>query len=243
MSLIAHYKNVYDGVDAIGSYSGTPTDVTAVTGKIGLAGSFNGTSSKIVLPDSTAFDFGDGTNDSPFSFVCWIYWNAAALSPILMRTYASGDTQQHQYAYRITAAGQLGMYVMANGLNNYRGRLSANGAIAIGAWRHIGFTYDGRGGTAAHDGIILYADGVRVDNANSTAGTYTAMGDSTAVPEIGHRYNGGDQWTNALFDDVRIYNEALAVWQIKAIYNHGLGTEKYDPWRKSFGGIYLRGAA
>lgn len=54
MSLIAHYKLDGNANDAFGKYNGTASNVTWVDGKLGKAGSFNGGSSYIETPLSTA---------------------------------------------------------------------------------------------------------------------------------------------------------------------------------------------
>jgi len=73
----------------------------------------------------------------------------------------------------------------------------------------------------------------------------TSLG-GTPKMSLGDGYYAG-AWSalrlDGLLDDVRIYNEALALWQIKSIYNFGKGTERYDPWRKTLGGVYQRRAA
>ena len=54
MSLIAHYKLDGNANDALGKYNGTASNVTWVDGKLGKAGSFNGSTSYIETQLSTA---------------------------------------------------------------------------------------------------------------------------------------------------------------------------------------------
>lgn len=84
MSLIAHYKLDGNANDALGKYNGTASNVTWVDGKLGKAGSFNGSTSYIETQLSTA-----AHNLLSVSF--WIF-NQNLGSPGLMGTVSGGLT-------------------------------------------------------------------------------------------------------------------------------------------------------
>lgn len=84
MSLIAHYKLDGNANDALGKYNGTASNVTWVDGKLGKAGSFNGSTSYIETQLSTA-----AHNLLSVSF--WIF-NQNLGSSGLMGTVSGGRT-------------------------------------------------------------------------------------------------------------------------------------------------------
>ena len=73
---------------------------------------------------------------------------------------------------------------------------------SLNAWHHFAFTYDGTTQRLYHDGVEVV----------STATSGAPNADPTSFNEglvIGARYNGTTQWAAGLFDNVRIWDEAL----------------------------------
>lgn len=85
MSLIAHYKLDGNANDALGKYNGTASNVTWVDGKLGKAGSFNGSTSYIETQLSTA-----AHNLLSVSF--WIFNQNLGSNGIIGTTVYSGRT-------------------------------------------------------------------------------------------------------------------------------------------------------
>lgn len=96
-------------------------------------------------------------------------------------------------------------------------RRNYSGALSLNKWYHVVGTYDG-GPTRAS--LKVYLNGVRVDDTNEGAGTFTSMANTTA-----HFVIGASDLPNFPFagrmDDVRVYNRALSADEIKQLYNMG----------------------
>ncbi len=100
------------------------------------------------------------------------------------------------------------MFIGQNGKDLYGGSYAndvvVKGFWEVGAWHHITLTYDG---TTAR----LYADGIELA---ATAKNWNLVLDKAY---IGRQVNDRENW-NGEIDDVRIYNKALSVNEINAIY-------------------------
>lgn len=194
------------------------TSLLTVAGKVGTALSFNGSSDKITLPDTALLDFGDGTNDSPFSVSCWVYWIAGYCN-LLDREQ---DNSNLQYVCRANASRQFGLFLYDEVSTVYQGRYSAGAAVPSAAWAHVAATYDGRGGSTAYNGINLYVNGVNVNHTTASGGTYVAMHNTGAIPGTGWHYSLG--YSTMRQDDLRVYNVALTPGQVNRLTAGGYGT-------------------
>lgn len=93
-NLVSYYKLDSNSNDSIGSNNGTDTSVSYVAGKIGNAGSFNGSTSYINIPDSTTLSF---TNK-----ICtWNFWfkTSSTTQACLISKMQSGN---YEYAVYIS---------------------------------------------------------------------------------------------------------------------------------------------
>ena len=88
--------------------------------------------------------------------------------------------------------------------------------LALNKWTEFVATYDGRAGGTPEDGIRLYMDGIRVDDADvvAGAGTYAYMKrHSDIVLQIGQNVEG-------TMDLVEVYNKALTQEEVTNLYNN-----------------------
>jgi len=224
MSMIGHYKMNGDVTDASGNGDdGTPTAITYTTGLIGQAASFNGTTSRI---DLSAHSFQLATNTS---FTVWltIPGDVGALVPGIWSDTVGGSYNNFIGFH----TGGSGHYLWMENDDNL-GLGFGYFPYTAGDWIHLAMTKDGS------NVIRCYVDGVQL---SVISGTATKPGAVVDLNYFGIGYAGRE--LAGLADDLRIYDEALALWQIKSIYNFGKGSERYDPWRKTFGGVYVRRAA
>ncbi|MBU4273202.1 MAG: LamG domain-containing protein [Planctomycetes bacterium] len=118
--------------------------------------------------------------------------------------------------YSLAVSGDYG-YGIYDGTN----KSFAAGLIATGAWNHIAIVFDGVAGEAT-----LYINGVQAGDVIA----YVPKNLGGAI-RIGNRYS-DIYGSRAKLDDVRIYDEALPLWKIKAIYNFGKGSEECEPWQR-----------
>ena len=96
----------------------------------------------------------------------------------------------------------------------YIGRV-ATSVLEANNWQHYVGVWDG--GTTA-SAIKIYKNGVRVDDTNNSAGSFTAPYSGSDVPLlIGAQNLGGNPYTGAI-DEVKVFNYARTAAQIKADY-------------------------
>jgi hypothetical protein len=168
----------------------------ASTGKYGRALSFNGTSSVVVVRDSTSLDLTGG-----MTLEAWVR-PAATMSGwrnVLRKERAGG------WVYRLAANSDVNRPALSIYATVQR-TLSAGAALQPGTWTHIAATYDGR----YHR---LYINGL-------LAGTQSQSGPirtSSGALQIGGNLTGN--LFKGLIDEIRVYNRALSVTEIRADMN------------------------
>ena len=201
MSLIAHYKLDGNANDALGKYNGTASNVTWVDGKLGQAGSFNGSSSSV-----NGMPIKGLKGDRQHSMSFWLYANS--LSDYRQDPISLGNSADNQYS-------SVDLY--NNGLQwyFYNNDIKANFTVPIQQWFHVTLVYNGGGGTSSNKGI--YINGVKQTNI-STSGWY--YGSLINLPEPANLYIGRDggrntAYFNGLIDDVRIYDHALSEREVR----------------------------
>jgi len=209
MSMVAWYKMNGDATDASGNgEDGTATDMTYVAGKVGQAGSFNGSTSRIVSGNGSSLSF---TNEI-FTFALWFQTSSATDQYFLYKGVAN-----REYNFGITSLGGVIGRIFDRGFSHLHDDVNSAGTYKDGAWHHGAFVGNG-------SQLVLYIDGVAETPVNITS----AMGDYDQDLQIG-RYGGGSVYFNGLIDDVRIYDEALNAQSVELIYADGVGTETAWP--------------
>jgi len=203
---------------SISGNSGTITSATPALGKLGQALSFNGTSSVVTIADADSLSFGNGATDSPMSVSAWINMNDASEFKILSKGIAFSN--QVEYYFRTgnhgTETDNLIFKVYDQSASAAIGRQYSTALTSYeGQWIHVVATYDG---SAAASGIRLYVNGIRVDNADSSSGSYVAMENGASNLLVG-KYN--TYYANGKIDEVRLYNRALSAGEVGSLYNTG----------------------
>lgn len=183
----------------------TVTLTATATSDAGKALSFNGTNQYVSIPHSSALD--------PAILTVETWFNLPALPTgadnrrWLVNKNTHEWTQGH-YALIITG-NQVGAYLNIGGTKNdvKSATSSINGGISINKWYHLAMTYDSVTLKVYLDGALVASSAV---NKTRVAGTGAVF--------IGARqdlYN----YTNAVIDEVRIWNVARTAAQIKATMN------------------------
>jgi hypothetical protein len=170
----------------------------------------------VEIPDSEVLSFGDSINDRPFSIEFWGNAESGALLPFFIWK-GTGNRANVEYWIQITT-GQILFYVGdVTGHSNRLGRFE-NLDVRDGNWHHYTFTYDGSG---AEGGMKFYYDTSRVDDSSDSAGSYTAMHNSTAPLVIGRSGYDGTSYADSRIDDFRIYSQELSSDEVTKNYNAG----------------------
>ena len=179
--------------------------------------SFDGTDDYIEIADADNLSFGDSVNDSPFSVSVWTKLNSQASSKGIFSKFNRSNGNA-EYGLVLTNADQLIFRVFDISSLNRRGRITSAITSNFGNWVNIVCTYNGVGGTNADQGIKIYLNGVRIDNANSSLNNYVAMHNLNTPFNIGNQSNG---YVQGNIDEVAVFNSELSQTEVTSIYNGG----------------------
>ena len=196
IGLVSYYKLDSNSNDNWGSNNGTDTSVSYVAGKIGNAGSYNGTTSKTVIGNPANLQLSTGT------ISCWI------------KASASGGSYRSIFGKTLA----YNMFLLDGVLIVYNwssygttGNKSTGINLNDNLWHHIAFVFES--GTALN---YLYIDGVlklTFSWAVLNQSDNFCIGSSNSIQNI-----------NALIDEGTVYSTKLTQNEIDLIYNSGNGT-------------------
>ena len=106
--------------------------------------------------------------------------------------------------------------------NSTGGRIGRQYSTAItsfeGQWIHLAATCNGNSSTS---GLKVYLNGSRVDDTNSTFGTYVAMENTSQPLYIGKLTT---TYANGNVDETAVFNSELSASDVTAIYGTGVPT-------------------
>ena len=191
MALIAHYRLEGNANDSFGKFNGVATGVTWAAGKLGQAASFNGSTSYI---DSK---IGPEIFRSDVSICMWANFLDDSRG-ILFGNYNNVDG----FAVEKHTSNRLRVYF--NGSLDY---YTPNNVITTAAWHHLAFVRDTRANRWR-----VYVNGSLVGS-TASVGTWVMGGMSTVW--IGRDIRTGATATYGSLDDVRIYDHALSVREVR----------------------------
>ena len=189
---------------------------------------FDGVDDYAAIADSDDLSFGNGSTDSAFSISAWVKMDDATKFRIVAKQQ---DSSNIEYIFGVDGSDKLGVNLYDGTNSNYRGVQSANTLTGYeGTWVHLAFTYDGRGGSSAQDGITLYINGIAISTTDNINASYTAMHNSAADLWIGGTEFVPD-YANGKIDEVAIIPSELSAAQVTAIYNSGAPADltSYSP--------------
>ena len=174
-----------------GTYTGTW--VTAQRLKQGRTWkvSPNGTDNYINFGDHNDFSFGDGTNDSVFTFLGLIEVTGISGAQVIISKYdeTSGSELREFRAY-LENDETLRIAIFDESAN-VDSNCRTNAALSLGIHSFC-IVYDGSGGATAGDGISIYVDGALVASTAGNNGAYVAMENlATALWIFGNEGSGG----------------------------------------------------
>lgn len=215
--LVSYYKLDSNSNDSFGSNNGTDTSVSYVTGKIGNAGSFNGSSSNISIADNNNLSFTNGSGvDTPFSFSFWLKLNNQTDQWLVNKRGVASGTDEYQVVYY---QGKLSLWLFSSNNANYINCVMTS-ALLSSTQYYITATYDGSETTS---GLKIYVNGVLQTTTNTLTGTYTGMPNGIVPVVIGKTGWGNLFYLNGTIDETAIYNIALTQTEIDLLYNSGNG--------------------
>jgi hypothetical protein len=218
-ALVAHLKFNDDVTDSAGSNNGTVTGTTTyVTGKVGKAFSFNG-SSYITLANESNFDF---ERTDSFSVSFWMKTSTSQDIKMLLGKSEINTTGWHVWLRQgVGSTGDIHFNLTnTDATNELEVRIQSLDTFDDN-WHHVVFTYDG---TSDVTGVTGYFDNSVISN-GTVSNTLTSSILNNLPVSIGDTPNGGARDYTGSMDDVRIYSRELDQSEVSVIYNGGTGTE------------------
>ena len=199
-SCIATYQLDGNANDLSGNYSGTPTNVSYGVGEFDLAGVFNGSSSQIVLPNST-----QGIGDTTSSFSFWVKPNSLGSGYGLVCLFTQNDWIEIRY----NSSNEFVIYPARQSNDTYIGFSPV--VRTPNQWYNIVITRD-----SSSPNIKLYIDGSLIETNTTWDGTLTTANNPNT---IGANSAGSSLYFNGSIDQVRIFNKALSAGEVTTLYN------------------------
>ena len=174
---------------------------------------FDGTNDNLSLTGSN-FIFAESGKDKPFSLMLSVKPSTLTNSLPLMSVDNSDNLLWYVY---FESDGKVKLFLNDKGLLTTANIYTSPGALTVDTWNHVVFTYDGRAGATAGNGLSIYIDGSKPSTTNWTGGSYTSMHySSEAVLNIG----GGQPSLkfNGNIADVAIWNKELTSSDVSHLY-------------------------
>lgn len=208
-NLVSYWPLDGNSNDSKGSNNGTDTAITynasyAVQSNFGQGASFNGSSSKIDLPNLGV------SGSSARTISGWFYVPSISAS---MYLYCSGKGSDNtNFSLSVTnAVNNSQLYLYCNNNDYYTGV----NTVPLNQWFHMTLVYDG--GTLSTSTVHFYINGVSLSS--TKAGTGNAAANTTNSDySIGYYRIGNSNFFNGYSDDVAIFNRALSASEVNELY-------------------------
>lgn len=214
-NIVAYWKLESNSNDSVNSNNGSDTAITysSGNGKIGNGAGFNGTTSKILVPDSTSWTMGNGD----FSVSFWVKRTiSGALELLCGQSDNAGLNTSISFLVRFNADNTVrGSAAFSSTLVN----CESVGTISDTNWHHIVFVRD-TGSALLRLYIDNAADGtVFFSNANN-------LNDSTNSMGIGCVGDFASLFLAGSMDEVGIWKgKCLSPTEVSLLYNGGNGLQ------------------
>ena len=183
--------------DASGSgNNGTTANTTWVMGKYGGALSFNGSSSRVTIPDTPSLHL-----TTAMTLEAWVEKTAtnANWRDVI---YKGNDN------YYLSSSSQPGNRPAGGAIiGGAYAEAYATASLATNTWAHLAVTYDG-------SAVRMYVNGIQVGSAAKTGSITTSSNPLTIGSDSFY-----GQYFQGLIDEVRVYNVALSAAQIQTDMN------------------------
>lgn len=177
----------------------TSTVVTIGTGQTGQSLSFDGSTSRVQVPNSSSINI-----VGPVTMGVWVYPKVSNVyQSLIVRADSGGGTRQYTYYLHASGVGEI-----YSEINAFTVGAFVNPNWAVNRWNQIYETADGTNVKFYINGVLA---GTTVNAALPTSKTFTL--DLGSQDESSFTLNG-------YLDNARVYARALHVMDIKTIYNN-----------------------
>jgi len=195
--IVSWWRGESNALDSIGTNNGTLVgNATYGTGEVGTAFVFDGNGDEVLIGNPA------NLQSQIFTVEMWVKRASASSATLEGGSYANlFGYGWHGYVVGINNNGNL--YLSKCGVSE-----ADSGSITDTAWHHLAVTY-------TNGAVSIYVDGV-----SSGAVNYGATFAFTNSAAIGRSVDSGGGFYGSI-DEVSVYNRALAVSEIQAIYGAG----------------------
>ena len=195
--------------------------------------SLDGTDDHILISDSDAFSFTDGSTDKPFSMSAWVLVGDISTDngPFITKINFTASTATEYLFKQANGKVQMFMYDTSKSTSGHAIRALANAtSLTSDTWHHVVVTYDG---SNSQNGITLYTDGS--ETASTKTATQTVVDGSPVVYEnmrnttipliLGATQDGATPPVVAtrVFEDkladICVFDKELSAAEVTEIYN------------------------
>ena len=215
----AYYKLDGDATDSSGNgNNGTASNITWQNGRFNEAALFNGSSSKIELPNSNL----GITDASNFSISYWFNTFSATQSN-QSAIWTNGSNAGARFGSGINSSSQGGntSVYFGVGTSAFTYINSGTSAFAANTWVHVVCI------KSSTTGISLYVDNVL--KATNTGATGAASTTASGKNALGMYNTASDSlFFNGFIDQVRLFNTAISESQVADLYNEHYQTKFID---------------
>ena len=188
------------------------TDATWTNSTITPSFAFDGTDGYVNFGDNDLYSFGNGSSDSPFSTNSWVNMTDATDFLVFVKDADSGkEWTQRFYLDKFRA------YLIDHSTGGYIGRFAnaLDAAEYQNQWINFSMTYNGNSTSA---GMKLYLNGIRIDDEDYEAGSYTAMENTGTSLRLGAQERGSNE-SYGYIATCQIYNRELSANEVLHNYN------------------------
>ena len=192
--------------DIIDNNNGTPVNVTFAPGEVGLAFSFNGTSSEVDIPHNPNQNTG-----AQITIDAWINPTTITHGNPILNKRSSSNVGGYSFEATNSPFGNVnglsfGIWIGGTLIQ----ALTPANAITTGVWQHVAATYDGIT-------MKIYVNGV-LKASQAASGAIDAVTDPLVMGR--NEVVATADW-DGLIDEVELFNRALTLSEIGAIYHAG----------------------
>lgn len=212
--IVSYYPLNTNSDDSVGTNDGTDTSMSYDSGGVvSNRGNFtSSTSSKIEIADDNSLSFGNGSIDTPFSYILWVKFLTNGSWVLIKKANKSTLNTDFEYQMSI-GVGTLNFHCGDNTQSN-RISVDISQSFITGVWYHLAFTYNGSG---VESGINIYIDGVKGERTFVSAGSYTAMENETSPVIFGKNGDATTRSLNGYMDELALFDVELSQIQILEI--------------------------
>jgi len=202
---LAYYKLDNSAEDETGTYDGAATNVNYAFGRFGQAAVFNGSSSVILVEDSSANAFGFANHTGTAS--AWVNINSFSAENNILAKRDIGNPGNRHWMLRVDTSNNINFYIY-NTDTNQQAVISST-VLNANQWYHIAVTL-------TTSDVKIYINGVEDTTASST---YSTIQNDGADLQIGRRgTNTSHNYFDGKIDQVRIFSTALTSDQVTQLY-------------------------